>query len=101
MVTLFELCNSQETFTMLMNLIFHKKINKFIVLYINNILVFFKSKKDHKVHLEIDLKKLCENQLYTIREKSVFNLEELKFLVHVIKGKGLKIDPKKIQATKI
>lgn len=83
-----------------MNSIFHKESDEFVVVYIDNILVFSKRKVHHKKHLWIVLSKLQENQLYINKEKSIFDLEELEFFRHIINNKRIKWDSKKIQVIK-
>jgi hypothetical protein len=55
---LFGLCNTLSTFTTLMNLIFHKKLDKFVIIYINDILVYFNFAKKHVTHLKFCCKNL-------------------------------------------
>lgn len=83
-----------------MNSIFHKESDEFVVVYIDNILVFSKRKVHHKKHLWIVLSKLQENQLYINKEKNIFDLEELEFFRHIINNKRIKWDSKKIQVIK-
>lgn len=84
-----------------MDSIFYKKSDEFIIVYINDILVFSKSKEVHKLHLEVFLKKLRNNQYYVNVEKIIFFLEELEFLGHFINGEELIQNSKKIEAIKI
>jgi hypothetical protein len=60
----FGLCNTLSIFTTLMNFIFHKKLDKFVIIYIDDILVYFKFAKEHVTHLEFVLQKFKENKLY-------------------------------------
>jgi hypothetical protein len=61
----FRLCNAPFTFTTLMNLIFHEKLDEFVISYIYDILVYSKFTKEHAIHLEFVLQKLKENKLYS------------------------------------
>jgi hypothetical protein len=96
----FGLCNASTTFTTLMNSMFHHESDDFVVVYIDDILVFSKCKEEHTKHLEVVLKKLRNNKLYANLEKSEFELVEMEFLGHVLNGKGIKPDSKKIKAIK-
>jgi hypothetical protein len=96
----FRLYNAPATFTTLMNSMFHHESDDFMVVYIDDILVFSKSKEEHAKHLEVVLKKLRDNKLYANLEKSEFELVEIEFLGHVLNGEGIKPDPKKIKAIK-
>jgi hypothetical protein len=96
----FGLCNAPATFTTLMNSMFHHKSDDFVVVYIDDILIFSKSKEEHAKHLKIVLKKLRDNKLYANLEKSEFELVEIEFLGHVLNGQGIQSDSKKIKAIK-
>jgi hypothetical protein len=60
----FWLCNASLTFTTLMNSIFHEKLNELVIFYIDDILVYSKSAKEHETHLDFLLQKVKENKLY-------------------------------------
>jgi hypothetical protein len=96
----FGLCNAPATFTTLMNSMFHHESDNFVVVYIDDILVFSRSKEEHAKHLEIVLKKLRDNKLYANLEKNEFELVEIEFLGHVLNGEGIQPDSKKIKAIK-
>lgn len=91
----FDLCNAPATFTTLMNSIFYKESDEFVVVYIDDILVFSKSEQEHQRHLWTLLTKLSKNQLYVNQEKSVFYLEELEFFRYIISKEGIKSDLRK------
>jgi hypothetical protein len=94
----FGLCNAPTTFITLMNSMFHHESDDFVVVYIDDILIFSRSKEEHAKHLEIVLKKLRDNKLYANLEKSEFELMEIEFLGHVLNGQGIQPDSKKIKA---
>lgn len=96
----FRLRNALATFTTLMNYILHKESNEFEIVYIDDILVFSKSKEEYKLQLKIVLEKIRDNQLYSNIEINVFFLKELESLRHVMNGKGLILICKKIEAIK-
>jgi clan AA aspartic protease (TIGR02281 family) len=94
----FGLCNAPSTFTTLMNTIFREEMDDFVIVYIDDILVFSKTAEEHARHLEAVLKKLRNNRLYANGEKSVFAQLEIEFLGHVVTGDGIKPDMKKVKA---
>lgn len=73
-------------------------MDKFVVFFIDDILVYSKDKEAHEKHLREVLLKLRENQLYAKLSKCEFWLQEVAFLGHVISKEGVSVDPAKIQA---
>jgi hypothetical protein len=67
------------------------------MVFIDDILVFSKSKKEHEGHLRIVLQRLCDHQLYAMYNKCEFWLSEVPFLAHVISSKGIFMDPSKVR----
>jgi hypothetical protein len=94
----FGLCNAPSTFTTLMNTVFHQEMDEFVIVYIDDILVYSKTAEDHAKHLEIVLGKLREHKLYANGEKSEFGLMEIDFLGHIVDGSGIKPYTKKVEA---
>ena len=94
----FGLCNAPSTFTTLMNTIFREEMDDFVIVYIDDILVYSKTAEEHARHLEVVLKRLRDNKLYANGEKSEFAKEEIEFLGHVVTGDGIKPDMKKVKA---
>ncbi|GAU50683.1 hypothetical protein TSUD_410390 [Trifolium subterraneum] len=78
--------------------IFHSFLDKFVVVFIDDILVYSKSEKEHKEHLRIVLQVLKEKKLYAKLSKCEFWLEEVSFLGHVISSGGIAVDPTKVDA---
>jgi hypothetical protein len=72
LVMSFGLCNTPPTFTTLMNSIFHEKLNEFMIIYIDDILVYSKSIEEHVTHLKFVLQKFNENKLYVNQAKNEF-----------------------------
>lgn len=68
----FKLCNAPLTFTTLMNIISQEEMNDFVIIYINDILVYSKIAEEHMQHLEVVIGKLKENKLYANGKKSNF-----------------------------
>ncbi len=78
-----------------MNDIFRPYIGKFVLVYLDDILVFSKSPEEHAEHLRLVLQRLREHELYAKRSKCTFNRPELEFLGHIVGSEGIKVDPKK------
>jgi hypothetical protein len=98
LVVPFKLCNAPSMFTSLMTSNFHEKLNKFMIIYIDDILVYSKTIKEHVEHLEFVLCKLQQNKLFAIRAKNEFAQEEMDFLKHILPREGVRPHPKKLQA---
>jgi hypothetical protein len=93
----FGLTNALTHFTYLMNLVFMPELDKFVVVVIDDILIYYKNKEDHAEHLWTVLTRLREHQLYAKFSKCMFWLEEIQFLGHVLSAKGIAIDPSKVK----
>jgi hypothetical protein len=92
----FGLTNAPAHFMYLMNSIFMAELDKFVVVFIDDILVYSKSKKEHEGHLHIVLQRLRDHQLYAKYNKCEFWLSEVLFLGHVISSEGIFMDPSKV-----
>ena len=79
----------------LMNSVLNKYLDKFVLVLIDDILVYSKSEKEHKEHLRIVLQILKENQLYAKFSKCEFYKDNIQYLGHIIYEQGLAIDPEK------
>jgi hypothetical protein len=93
----FGLTNAPTYFIYLMNKVFMKYLDKFVVVFINDIMIFSKNEEEHDKHLRLVLQKLRENQLYAKLNKCKFWLEEVSFLCHIISEGGIFIDPSKVK----
>jgi hypothetical protein len=91
------LTNALAHFMYLMNLVFMEELDKFVVVFIDDILVFSKSKKEHEEHLSIVLQRLRDHQLYVKFSKCEFWLTEFQFLGHVVSSEGISVDPTKVR----
>jgi hypothetical protein len=80
-----------------MNSVFMEELDKFVVVFIDGILVFSKSKKEHEEHLRIVLQRLCDHQLYAKFTKCEFWLSKVQFLGHVVSSEGISVDPGKVR----
>jgi hypothetical protein len=80
-----------------MNSVFMPELDKFIVVFINDILIYSKTKEDHANHLRIILQRLRDHCLYAKFSKCEFLLDSVKFLGHTISSEGISVDPTKVQ----
>jgi hypothetical protein len=80
-----------------MNKVFMEYLDRFIVVFIDNILIFSKTEEEHEKHLRMVLEKFRSNQLYTKFSKCEFWLTEFAFLGHVISAGGVLVDPDKVK----
>ncbi|GAU51685.1 hypothetical protein TSUD_414990 [Trifolium subterraneum] len=94
----FGVTNAPAIFMDYMNRIFHLFLDKFVVVFIDDILIYSKSREEHEEHLRLVLQVLKEKQLYANLGKCEFWLEEVKFLGHVISKEGIAVDPSKVEA---
>ena len=81
-----------------MNRVFKPYLDTFVIVFIDDILVYSWSEEEHAEHLRIVLQTLRDKQLYAKFSKCEFWLEEVVFLGHVISAEGVYFDPKKIEA---
>ncbi|XP_068344232.1 uncharacterized protein [Pyrus communis] len=94
----FGLTNAHAAFMDLMNWVFKQYLDRFVIVFIDNILIYSKSKADHVRHLTLVLKKLREHWLYAKFSKCQFWLDQVAFLGHVISAQGIQVDSRKIVA---
>jgi hypothetical protein len=97
LVTSFRLTNAPAHFTYLMNSVFMPELDKFVVVFIDDILIYSKNEGEHARHLRIVLTRLREHQLYAKFNMCTFWLEEVQFLGHVLSAKGIVVDPSKVK----
>jgi hypothetical protein len=93
----FGLTNAPASFMYLMNKIFMEYLDKFVVVFIDDILIFSKNEEEHDKHLRMVLQKLRENQLYAKLNKCEFWLTEVSFFGHIISAGGIFVDPSKVK----
>jgi hypothetical protein len=89
--------NAPAHFTYLMNSVFMRELDKFVVVFIDDILIYSKNEEEHAWHLQIVLTRLRKHQLYAKFSKCAFWLEEIQFLGHVLSAKGIVVDPSKVK----
>jgi hypothetical protein len=80
----------------LMNKVFMEYLDKFVVVFIDDILIYSKNEEEHEEHLRLVLQKLRERQLYAKFSKCDFWLKEVSFLGHIITDGGILVDPAEI-----
>ncbi|XP_070008038.1 uncharacterized protein [Nicotiana sylvestris] len=100
MVMSFGLTNAPAAFMDLMNRVFKPFLDTFIIMFIDDILVYTKIKEDYAEHLRITLQTLKENEFYAKFSKCEFWLQSVAFLGHVVSSEGIKVDPQKTEAVK-
>ena len=94
----FVLTNAPAYFMNLMNKILMNYLDKFVVVFIDDILIYSKTEEEHAEHLYTVLETLKKHKLYAKFSKCEFSLEKVAFLVHVVSAGGISVDPEKIQA---
>ena len=92
------LTNAPATFSRMMNSIFMEYLDKFVVVYLDDILIYSKNEEEHAEHLRLVLMKLREHRLYAKFSKCEFWLPEVTYLGHVISAKGIAVNPERVQA---
>ncbi|KAK9034782.1 hypothetical protein V6N11_076839 [Hibiscus sabdariffa] len=93
----FGLTNAPAAFMDLMNRVFKPYLEKFVIVFTDDILIYSRSKDGHAEHLWNVLQTILEHQLFTKCSKCEFWLSEVAFLGHVISAKRIMVDPKKVQ----
>nr|GEW47140.1 putative reverse transcriptase domain-containing protein [Tanacetum cinerariifolium] len=96
----FGLTNTLAVFMDLMNWVCKPYLDKFVNIFIDNILIYSKTKEDHEVHLKLVLEPLKKERLYAKFSKCEFWLQEVHFLGHVVNHTSIHVDPSKIEAVK-
>jgi hypothetical protein len=91
------LTNDHAYFMYLMNKVFVEYLDKFVVVFIDDILIFSKNEEEHDKHLRMVLQRLRENQLYAKLNKCEFWLKEVSFLDHIISEGGISVDPSQVK----
>ena len=92
----FGLTNAPAYFMSMMNKVFMEYLDKFVVVLIDDIMVYSKNEEEHEEHLRLVLEKLREHQLYAKFSNCEFWLKEVGFLRHVISRDGIVVDPTKV-----
>ncbi|GJT95073.1 putative reverse transcriptase domain-containing protein [Tanacetum coccineum] len=96
----FGLTNALAVFMDLMNRVCKPYLDRFMIVFIDDILIYSKSRKEHEGHLKLILKLLKKEELYTKFSKCEFWLSKVQFIGHVIDSEGIHVDPAKIESIK-
>ncbi|KAL0544078.1 hypothetical protein IC582_019189 [Cucumis melo] len=94
----FGLTNAPAVFMGLMNRVFREFLDTFVIVFIDDILIYSKTEAEHEEHLRIVLQTLRDNKLYAKFSKCEFWLKQVSFLGHVVSKAGVSVDPAKIEA---
>lgn len=94
----FGLTNAPAIFMDLMNRVFKDFLDKFVIVFIDDILIYSQTQEDHDRHLRLVLQTLRDHQLYAKFKKCEFWKQEVQFLEHVVSGEGVAVDPHKVIA---
>jgi hypothetical protein len=97
LVMSFDLTNAPAYFMYLMNSVFMTELDKFVMVFIDDILIYSKNEKEHAKHLRVVLQRLRDHKLYAKFSKCEFWLKSVKFLGHTISQDGISVDPSKVQ----
>ena len=97
LVMSFGLTNAPTTFMNLMNRVFRPFLDQFMIVFIEDIMVYSRSEEEHAMHLGYVLQTLREHQLYAKFSKCEFWLDQVAFLGHVVSKDGIQVDPQKIE----
>ena len=98
LVMSFGLTNAPAVFMDLMNRVFRPYLDRFVIVFIDDILVYSRSESEHERHLELVLQMLRRHQLYAKFNKCEFWLSRVGFLGHVVSADGIYVDPQKVEA---
>ena len=96
----FGLTNAPPAFMDLMNKVFRPYVDQFVVVFIDDILVYSKDAQEHEKHMRIVLEMLREKRLYAKFSKCDFGLKEVSFLGHIVSVEAIRVNPTKIEVVK-
>ena len=99
-VLVFGLCNAPAAFVAEVTAIFKDILGSYVILYLDDILIFSKTSEDHVKHVAEVCRRLQISEFYIKISKCSFMVQELKFLGHIVGIHGVKVDPAKVQSVK-
>ena len=94
----FGLTTAPAAFMDLMHRVFQPYLDQFVVVFVDNILIYSKYEEEHEDHLRIVLQALRDHQLYAKFSKFEFWLTDVRFLGHVVSASGMSVDSEKVEA---
>ena len=94
----FGLTNAPATFMCLMNSVFSKYLDKFVLVFLDGILIYSKNEEEHEENFRLTLQLLKEHQLYAKLSKCDFYKDRIQYLGHIMSEEGIFVDPEKIEA---
>ena len=95
---LFKLTNTLVAFMDLMHRVFQPYLDQFVIVFVDDILIYSKSEEEHENHLRVVLQVLRDHQLYGTFNKCEFWLTKVKFLGHIVSASSLSVNPEKVEA---
>ena len=93
----FGLTNAPVVLMCLMNNVMHKYLDKFVVIFIDDILIYLKTEEEHKEHLNFFFQELQEHKLFAKFSNCDFFKDKIQYLGHVVTKEGISVDPEKIR----
>ena len=94
----FGLTNALATFMCLMNSVFSRYLDKFVLVFLDDILIYYKNEEEHEENLRLTLQLLREHQLHAKLSKCDFYRDRIQYLGHIISEEGISVDLEKIEA---
>ena len=94
----FGLCNAPATFQAMMNFVLQPHLRKFVVVFLDDILIFSKTWDEHLDHIRVVLQTLRDHKLFCKPSKCMFRVTEILYLGHLLTGTSISPDPKKLEA---
>src|SRR5204863_4402561 len=94
---LFELTNTSATFQELINHVLYDHLNEFVIMYLDDILIYSENEEDHKKHVKEVLKRLQEKKLYLKLKKCEFHKQQVKYLEHIVTTEKLEMNSEKVK----
>jgi hypothetical protein len=96
-VVSFRLTNAPSYYMNLMNKVFMEELDRFVGVFIDDILIYSETAEEHEEHLRIVLERLRQQKLYAKFSKCEFWMEKVEFLGHVLSAEGIAVDPSKVE----